>query len=165
MYRTLSIVALSTFVQAQAWPYDSAVSPVIKNVGRAWETLAQQQQHSEILYGPTARLKALLKLAKETAIADSNMVEIDPVAFKRATDFITLIPPHESLPDISIDDEGGVRFDWQISRFKMFSLVVNRSQLISYAVLDGNESYFGANYFDGIKIPLAVVAALKSLWV
>ena len=74
----------------------------------------------------------------------------DVAALKNAYAFINILPSTIGLPDISIDSDGEVSFDWFDAPKRQFSISIGSLGVLSYAGLFGSDRVAGSERFEGI---------------
>lgn len=73
---------------------------------------------------------------------------IDPDSCSRAIQFSKLLPTYVPRPDIDIDTDGEVRFEWYSGPRQVFSVAVRGNGELSYAGLLGVSKTHGTEYLD-----------------
>lgn len=65
------------------------------------------------------------------------------LSIQNACKFIKTIPKYKIDPEISIDPDFGVIFDWSASRFKNFSAIIGSGRYVNYAGIHGSSVQHG----------------------
>ncbi|MCX5999394.1 MAG: hypothetical protein NTU41_07330 [Chloroflexi bacterium] len=81
---------------------------------------------------------------------------IDPLSCRKAIDFSRLLPMSVPVPEISIDTDGEVRFEWYRGPRRVFSVAVGSGGELAYAGLFGASTTHGTEHFDD-ELPDAVL--------
>ena len=70
--------------------------------------------------------------------------------------FATALPPDTMRPEISVDRDGDISFEWHQSPYSVFSVSVRRDGILHYAGLFGPNKSHGSEVFDrGIPDPIS----------
>lgn len=88
---------------------------------------------------------------------------VNAAALARAEAFVRALPDDFPLPEISIEPDGGIAFDWMPHPTKTFTLSVTESNRLAYAWIDGTDRGHAAVRIDGSEIPPRVLAELERL--
>jgi hypothetical protein len=79
---------------------------------------------------------------------------------KTAVAFIAVLPSGISPPEIVVEQDGEIGFDWQESRRKVLSFNIGPSGMVGYAALIGSEPIYGKAPFGG-SLPETVAHLLR----
>jgi hypothetical protein len=85
-------------------------------------------------------------------------------AFSQAISLLASLPTDIPSPEISVEDDGRISFDWHLARDRALSLNVGRGGMLGYAALIGPKSTYGRLPFVGTldQTILALLAALPT---
>jgi len=110
--------------------------PIIASVrGEEWPSPA----YTEI------RRSRLLEALRRTLVdAERSSVFVDASALDYAVAFISLLPPEAPDPDIVIEEDGDVAFDWGSSAESTFSVSVGSDGTLRFGGLFGNGTRYGS---------------------
>jgi len=75
---------------------------------------------------------------------DSKRVE--PSTYVYADQFLRLLPSSASLPDITVDRDGEILFEWDQGRRQVFSISVGRDGTLTFAGLFGHTKIHGTEH-------------------
>ena len=102
-----------------------------------------------------------LEEAYVDAIAGGQFV--DPSTFRHARAFIEMLPSSVPAPDVSVDDDGEIGFDWDYAARLVFSVSVGRDGTLSYAGLFGHSKAFGTENPSKGFLPDPILASINRL--
>ncbi len=94
--------------------------------------------------------EAILQLLKTVLDASQdnwdgyNAASADVSGIPYAINFINDLSPDYPLPEISIDNDGEIAFDWDCGPRRIFSVRIRRDGSLNYAGLLGQSSFHGA---------------------
>jgi hypothetical protein len=88
---------------------------------------------------------------------------IDRASCSKALQFSKLLPMSVPIPDISIDADGEVRYEWYRGSRQVFSVAVRSDGQLAYAGLFGANKAYGAEYF-GDELPNAILDNLRRVY-
>ena len=74
----------------------------------------------------------------------------DAQTISQALALIDALPPWVPTPELAIESDGQIGFDWQCSRDRILSLNVGPAGMIGYSALFGLESTYGRLPFAGV---------------
>ena len=142
----------------------SAISPEAIGLRRASSEIVGWQLKSEVLSGQVNKLNSKLNLITSS----QNLLEFElsapsPSAVINARAFIAGLQPLAVFPDLLLEDDGSITFDWFFSRNKMLSVTVGSNNRLPFAWHLGADQEFGVAVFDGVSTPKQIAEALKSL--
>jgi len=158
-----------------AWPSPPAVYETLAQRGvsddalrlrQGWETLYQTFVNSVALGSQYHRLRldldAIAVEAGTSGWDGYGAKAISPDALSFARRLARMLPATPLAPDVSVDPDGEVSFDWDAGSRRRFSLSVNPSGAMRYASITGSSENFGLEpWRDGI--PEAIVRGLQKL--
>lgn len=171
MLDPLSIAGASLFASYTALHLaaraSSAITPEGTSVRDKAGQLVEQVERSVSLFGRKARvISRIHSLAEELSTPgwDGNQADpMDPLALGKAVEFVRLLPDDLPLPDVAVDPDGSVSFDWIHSPTRVFSLSIARSSRLSYAWLDGADKGHGVSQFDGTYLSPKVLQGIRDV--
>lgn len=137
---------------ALAVPSTAGVS-VPANVIRQ-ELLAVQASLTETwtLGGQYREIRGKLDRARESANVDNwdsyGAKAVDDASYWKAVLFAKLLPPTTPDPEIVVDAQGGVVFEWDEGPRRVFSVTVGGNGQLVYAGLFGASKIYGVEYLD-----------------
>lgn len=111
-------------------------------------------------------ISKLHQLANECAVVDWDGYGAEAVnagALMCAEAFVRALPDELPLPEISIEPDGAIAFDWMPHLTKTFTLSVGGSNRLAYAWIDGTDRGHAAVRFDDAEIPPRVLTELQRL--
>ena len=73
-------------------------------------------------------------------------VAADVSAFSYALNFINQLPLNYPLPEVAIDSDGEIAFEWDYEPRRIFSIRIGRDGWLNYAGLIGYSSFHGAEF-------------------
>ena len=111
-------------------------------------------------------LKALIEVV-ETALEedwDGYRAETAlPQAILSSARFIELLPFDVPLPEVSVEPDGEIAFDWQSAVDRMFSISLGENQKMSYSGVFGDEDIHGSAFFLEL-LPRNVLRAIRKVY-
>jgi hypothetical protein len=111
-------------------------------------------------------LKSLNQLAEGCAEDDWDgygAEAVNPAALARAEALVRALPDDLPLPEISIEPDGAIAFDWMPYPTKTFTLSVGGSNRLAYAWIDGTDRGHATVRFDDAEVPSRVLTELERL--
>jgi len=97
-----------------------------------------------------AALEALVAACQAAQVdgwdgADARRIE--PSTYVYADQFLRLLPSIASLPDIAVDSDGEILFEWDQGPRQVFSVSVGRDGTLTYAGRFGHTKIHGTEHF------------------
>lgn len=89
--------------------------------------------------------------------ARSSLIDVGEDTLYYAFRFAQLLPTSTPLPDVVVDDDGEVAFDWGTSARSTFTVSVGRGGLLRFAGLFNGRTRFGADQLTS-TIPAELLA-------
>jgi len=87
------------------------------------------------------RLELLLpEIENLRAVSDETSIPVHPDTIRAARQFAYSLPRFGPLPEVSVDPDGEISFDWTGSSGEMFSVSVNEQNRLAYAGWFGEKS-------------------------
>jgi hypothetical protein len=87
---------------------------------------------------------------------------VEPSTYMYARQFLRLLPNSVSLPDIAIDTDGEILFEWDSGRRQIFSISIGRDGTLTFAGLFGHTKIHGIDHFRE-ELPLTILDCLGRL--
>jgi len=143
-----------------AFPRNLGVSPSAKAVGRQAKELQDiSNQSVTIGWHHKEMLKRLGVAIAKSSKSDwdsygAKAVDLDSV--HSAIWFARLLPMHIPIPDIYVDPDGEIVFEWYLDPRRVFSITVTRNGELAYAGLFGVNKVYGVEYLDD-ELPEIVI--------
>lgn len=163
---TPTILAGSLMFQSMLRP-SSAVSMEASALRERAALIEQNYELSIALYDYKARLlQSLYEFAKECS--DDNWDDYDASAVSEATvanaeKFIRALPDSLEMPELSVDPDGSISFDWIPDSTRTFTLSVSGSNRLAYAWIDGLDRGHATARFENGAIPDRVLTEIKTI--
>lgn len=129
--------------------------------------IEQDYERSIALFDKKARLLELLRELVEECSEDDwdgyGSSAANATAVANAESFIRVLPDHLVMPDLSVDPDGDISFDWIPDRTKTFTLSVSGSNRLAYAWIDGTDRGHAVAKFENGVVPARVLAEIESI--
>lgn len=144
-----------------------AVSPITGFAGNPWDNEALSDEaelvrelirdivkfSGSMAVGEPKRVaQEFLDAAYKTACVDNwdgaGSLKVDPSTYKYACQFILLLPHNVLLPDITVDTDGEILFEWDQGPRQVFSVSIGRDGTLTYAGLFGYTKDHGTKHFQ-----------------
>lgn len=131
---------------------NSGVSNEANKLCACFEEISYYNNESIILSGNHLKiLNTLTKYLKE--FADSNWdgygaMPIDKGSYSKSISFSRALPKSLPLPELSIEPDGEVAFEWYNSNNRVFSVSIGSNGELAYAGLFGLNKMHGTEYFE-----------------
>ncbi len=87
---------------------------------------------------------------------------VEPSTYIYADQFLRLLPSSASLPDITVDSDGEILFEWDHGRRQVFSVSVGRDGTLTYAGLFGHTKSHGTEHLHE-ALPSVISDCLERL--
>lgn len=83
------------------------------------------------------------------AVNGSVSAPFDEGTLAAATAFLAVFPKHLTVPEVSLDEDGEVMFDWSPTKGRMVTVSLRNDGRMSYAArLGGGRTRHGTEYFN-----------------
>ena len=129
--------------------------------------ISERFESSQALFGSKmSLLNELHQLAVECAEEDWDGYGAEAVTatvLARAESFVRALPDNIPLPEVSVEPDGAIAFDWMPLPSKTFTLSVNGSNRLAFAWIDGTDRGHAAVKFEGAEIPSRILNELERL--
>jgi hypothetical protein len=89
-------------------------------------------------------------------------VQASPMAVNQAFRLLRTLPSTLRTPELSVDPDGEISFEWYLEPRRVFSISVGPNGELSYAGLFGRSDAHGTEYF-GDELPKAIMDNLSRL--
>lgn len=109
------------------------------------------------------RTEWMCRLAEAYASALEAGQSMEPSTYRHASQFLALLPASTPDPEIVVEDDGEIAFDWDLGPRQVFSVSVGRDGTLSYAGLFGIQKAHGVTMLDDDAIPHEVVDGLAKV--
>ena len=86
----------------------------------------------------------------------------EPSTYEYAACFLDLLPRDASLPEMTVDTDGEILFEWDRGRREVFAVSVGRDGTLTYAGLFGHSKIHGTEHL-GEALPMVISECLKRL--
>ena len=143
-----------------AFPRNLGVSPGAKAVRRQARELQDiSDQSVTIGWHHRQIVEKLLRTAAESCVDDWDSYgarAVDARSLLSAIWFARLLPIAVPIPEIYVDPDGEIAFEWWLSPRRIFSVTVRRNNELAYAGLFGVNKVYGVEYLDD-ELPEAIL--------
>ena len=170
MPEPISIALTLGFGYAALYGYgrsNTAISPEAQSTKNAVAGILESRERSHSLFGKKAvAISSIRELAVACAEADwdgYDAVAIDPIAVRRAEEFIRALPDNLSVPEVAPEPDGSISLDWIRSQNQVFSVSIGATNRLAFAWLDGTERGHSVVNFDGSNIPHRILSAISPI--
>lgn len=85
---------------------------------------------------------------------------VEPSTFMHAYNFLAALPTHTPAPDVAIDPDGEISFEWDGGSRKVFSVSVGSDGTLTFAGLFGHSRVHGLDHFVD-SVPTTVSAGIE----
>ena len=109
------------------------------------------------------RAEWLCKLGESYASALENGVIVEASTYRHASQFLALLPASTPKPEIIVEEDGEIAFDWDFGPRRVFSVSVGRDGTLSYAGLSGIRKAHGVTMLEHDSIPRNVLDGLAAV--
>lgn len=111
-------------------------------------------------------IESLNAACREASTADWDRYgarAVDCAALGHALRFLSMLPATARLPDISVDPDGEIAFEWYVAPRHVLTVSVNGTGALSYAGLFGRNKASGVEQV-GCALPDVVASSLRRLF-
>ncbi len=135
------------------FPQNRGVSESANEVQRETEELQRNFSRS-ITFGEhlSEMIECLFEAKQEHAIDNWDGYEakaIDEQSYQNAIRFILSLTPDIPTPEIGVEPDGEVVFEWYGGKRRVFSISIGSRNELTYAGLYGFNTTYGVEYFYG----------------
>ena len=92
----------------------------------------------------------------------AGSVGVEPSTYVYASQFLRLLPSTAPLPEIALDTDGEILFEWDFGPRKVLTVSVGRDGTLSFASLFGHATNYGTEPLRE-DLPLVVLLSLARL--
>ncbi len=124
--------------------------------------LARTERSNPLLSLKNAVIARIHEVAAE-GCGDEDSTPVSSSVIERAVNFVRALPSDIALPDVGVDPDGSIAFDWIVTRARVFSLSVGTTNRLAFAWIDGTDRGHGVASFDGDAVPPRVLAGIRDL--
>ena len=108
-------------------------------------------------------LNEILDFASEDNWDGYGAKAVDVLSFRFAKTFLDYLPTSYPKPDVSIDPDGEVSFEWYKDTNNIFSISFSSGNEISYAGIFNTGEGYGKEIFNGFEAPQKILDNIKRL--
>ncbi len=167
IYKPATVIfAGSLMLQSMARP-TTAVSFEASTLRENMASVGKHYEQSIALFGNKSRLiGSLHELAEECAEEDWDgygACAVHPVSVANAESFIRALPERLELPELSIDPDGAIAFDWIPDRSRTLTLSIDASNRLAYAWIDGTDRGHAAVKFENGILPTRILSEIEKI--
>jgi hypothetical protein len=111
-------------------------------------------------------VSALYHIASQSSVPNWDgygAMQVSPLAVAQAFRFLRTLPSTLQTPDLSVDPDGEISFEWYLEPRRVFSISVGPHGELSYAGLFGRSDAHGTEYF-GDELPKPIMDNLSRLF-
>lgn len=109
-----------------------------------------------------AALRARDFLVALEPVIENEGVQVGSPSVKLSVDFFLTLPVDIPVPDISVDPDGEIAFDWFGKQNWLFSVSFSDRNRYSYASLRGPNESSGTQWFDD-SVPMEVIQYIREV--
>ena len=125
--------------------------------------LLQSQSLGERLHKNFKSLEEVVTEASTLNWDGYGALPVNKLAQYKAEQFLRALPLSIPNPEIGVDPDGEISFEWYNGRSKVFSISVSDTGKLTYAGIFGIRKVNGVEYFED-RIPRAIINNLQRLW-
>jgi hypothetical protein len=125
--------------------------------------LFQSQTLGESLRKNLENLEEAVQEASAPNWDGYDALPVNELVHYKAEQFLKALPLSIPNPEIGVDPDGEVSFEWYNGTSKIFSVSVSGAGKLTYAGIFGISKVNGVEYFED-KIPGAIIINLQRLW-
>lgn len=148
-------------------PRNTGVSEEANNLQKRFEDaisyLFQSQALGESLRKNLENLQEIVQQASIPNWDGYDALPVNQLAHYKAEQFLKALPLSIPNPEIGVDPDGEVSFEWYNGPNNIFSVSVSEVGKLTYAGIFGLSKGHGLEYFED-KIPRAIMNNLQRLW-
>jgi hypothetical protein len=163
---TAAQLALIYNVSSLSSPTDRGVSEQAAAIRKRVDQVLDDFKQSFSLGEMYGSISSLFQVAGESALPDWDGYGACPanlIAVDHACRFLRTLPATLKKPELSIDPDGEISFEWYLEPRRVFTVSIGSSSKLSYAGLFGRSDTHGTEYF-GDELPKAIMDNLCRLF-
>ena len=107
-------------------------------------------------------LDAVCIAAQEDDLDRMGSARVEPSTYAYASQFLRILPANIPVPDISVDTDGEILFEWDSGPRHIFSVSVGRDGTLTFAGLFGHSKIHGTEQLRE-ALPLVIGHSLQRL--
>ena len=164
------ILAMALAGYAALQPLRRSGSAVSYEAEAAKEYASMVYDHVESSWALFGRKEEIINKIRafgiECSEADWDGYDAEPVspdALERAEAFIRSLPESISMPEVSVEPDGDISFDWLPTTTKTFSVSVGTSDRFSYAWFDGTDRGHGVARSSNGEVPARILQEIHRI--
>jgi len=131
-----------------------------KNVENALTHLYDNESMGSWLREARGILQEIAEEHNEPNWDGYNALPVNENSLYRADEFLRMLPLNVSLPNIDVDPDGEVSFDWYNDSDDVFSISIGETGRLAFAGMFGPSEVHGVEYFND-EIPKPILLYLK----
>ena len=85
---------------------------------------------------------------------------VEPSTYEYACQFLRILPPNLPVPDVSVDTDGEILFEWDRGPRQIFSVSVGRDGTLTFAGLFGHSKIHGTEHLRE-ALPLVIAHCIQ----
>ena len=107
-------------------------------------------------------LDAACLAAQEDNWDAMGSARVEPSTYEYASQLLRMLPPNMPVPDIAIDTDGEILFEWDRGPRYVFSVSVGRDGTLTFAGLFGYSKIHGTDHIHE-ALPLVIAHSLQRI--
>lgn len=162
----MSIAAAAPIGAFATLPWiDRGLSPEARTLRKLTITVAEFR--GSVAMGEPKRvaqeaLNAAYSAAQEDNWDGSGSARIEPTTYAYASQFSQILPPNLPVPDIAVDTDGEILFEWDRGPRQIFSVSVGRDGTLTFAGLHGHRKIHGTEHLRE-ALPLGIADWIQNV--
>ncbi len=148
-------------------PDNVGMSDDAEHLTEQFEAIHKHMRKTVTVGEPLRNVYLALQETYEEGLAENwdayGAKAISPRVYSQAVKFLALLPPVVPMPDISLDPDGEIAFDWLREPRRGFSISVGEKGELSYAGIFGRNRTHGTEIFQN-DIPKIIMENLSRLY-
>src|SRR5262245_51756221 len=151
-----------------AFPARTRFTPYVPQLDNALSKAAeilrgeiQREQSRSWING--VRDRGIDAINKAVAAAGSNGIRVAQRTTEMASALVWSLPSHVPLPDVLVEEDGEIAFDWSEGVDQSITMTINDSGFLGHSVLLGLKTDYGRAPFSG-SLPEALLFDLVQMY-
>jgi len=107
-------------------------------------------------------LDAVCIAAQEDDWDRMGSARVEPSTYAYASQFLRILPANIPVPDISVDTDGEILFEWDRGPRQIFSVSVGRDGTLTFAGLFGHAKIHGTEHLRE-ALPVVIAHSLQRI--